>query len=69
MLQQYEARGDNLISYLVLVRKAISKFKGFSITQIPRERNTKENQLAHLSFSIKSDLKGIRVEYLLEPSI
>ena len=39
VLQQYEAREDNMVAYLTLVHSLTGKFKGISVTQIPREDN------------------------------
>ena len=69
VLQQCEARKNNMVAYLTLVRKITNGLKGFSVTQIPREENTQADRLACLTSSSESDLQGIRVEYLLEPSI
>ena len=64
VLQQYEARKDNMVAYLDLVREVASKLKGLSITQIPREENTQADRLARLALSSEIDLQGTRVEYL-----
>ena len=69
VLQQYEAREDNMIAYLALVHAIIVKLKGMSITQILREENTQADRLAHLASSLESDLQGVRIEYLSEPSV
>ena len=37
LLQQYEARKENIVPDLALVREVANKLKGLSITQIPRE--------------------------------
>ena len=69
VLQQYEAREDNLVAYLAQVRKLITGLKGLSISQIPREENAQVVRLARLASSSEVDLQGIRVEYLFEPSV
>ena len=69
VLQQYEAREDNMIAYLTLVHAITGKLKGMSITQIPREENTQADRLAQLASSIESNLQGVRIEYLSEPSV
>ena len=35
VLQQYEAREDNMVAYLAQVRKLIAGLKGLSFSQIP----------------------------------
>ena len=69
VLHQYEAKEDNIIAYLALIRQILGKLKVLSIAQIPREKNAKADKLACLVSSLEADLQGIRVEYLLEPSI
>ena len=56
VLQQYEAKEDNMIAYLALVQLVLSKLKGLSITQILREENAKANKLARLASSPEADL-------------
>ena len=58
-----------MVTYLVLVRKAISKLTGLSITQVPREANAVSDRLARLASSSELDLPGIRVEYLSKTSV
>ena len=58
-----------MIAYLALVHAITDKLKGLPITQIPREKNTQANRLARLASSLESDLQGVRIEYLSEPSI
>ena len=53
VLQQYEAREDNMVAYLDQVRKLIAGLKGLSISQIPREENAQADRLAHLASSSK----------------
>ena len=58
-----------MVSYLALVQEVTSRLKGLSITHIRREDNTQADRLAWLVSSSKSDLQGIRVKYLSEPSV
>ena len=58
-----------MVAYLALVREVMAKLKGLSITQIPREANTEADQLVRLASFLESDLQGIRVEFLPEPSV
>ena len=58
-----------MVAYLTLVREIVSKLKGLSITKIPREENAQADRLARLASSSETDLQGIRVEFLLEPSV
>ena len=69
VLQQYEAREDNMVAYLALVHSLTGKFKGIFVTQIPREDNVQADRLARLASSAEIDLQGVRVEYLSEPSV
>ena len=39
VLLQYEAREENMVAYLTLVREVTNKLKGLSITQILKEEN------------------------------
>ena len=65
MLQQYNTQKDNMVFYLALRRKAISKLKSLSITQFLREKNAKADQLARVPSSIETELERMRVEYPL----
>ena len=69
VLQQYEAREDYMIAYLAQVREVIRQFKGFDITQVPRQENVQADRLARLASSSETELQGIKVEYLSEPSV
>ena len=69
ILQQYEAREDNMIAYLAQARRLVAGLKGLTIAQIPWEENFQADRLARLASSSEVDLQGIRVEYLPEPSI
>ena len=61
VLQYYEAREDNMTTYLTLIRQVVEKLKGLSITQIPSEENVKADRLARLASSLEADLRGTRV--------
>ena len=58
-----------MVAYLALVQEVTSKLKGLSITRIPREENRQADRLARIASSSESDLQGIKVEYLSEPSV
>ena len=51
VLQLYEAREDNMMVYLTLIRQVLGKQKGLSIAQILREENVKVDRLARLALS------------------
>ena len=57
------------MAYLVHVRQLVGKLKGWSINQIPREKNFQSDRLAKLASSPEEDLKRTRIEYLPEPSV
>ena len=56
ILQQYEAREDNMIAYLAQARRLIAGLKGLTIAQIPREENAQADRLARLASSSEADL-------------
>ena len=57
------------MAYLVLVKRVVGKLKGWSISQIPRKKNSEADRMAKLASSPEEDLGGIRVEYLSKPNI
>ena len=58
-----------MVAYLALVLTITSKLKGLSITQISQKENTRVDRLARLASSLESDLQGVRIKYLFEPSV
>ncbi|KAK3007628.1 hypothetical protein RJ639_014114 [Escallonia herrerae] len=46
VLGDYEARDERMAQYLHLVKTSASKFKNFTIRQIPRDQNTQANTLS-----------------------
>ena len=56
VLQKYEAREENMVAYLALVREVASKLQGLSITQILRKENAQADRLARLASSLETDL-------------
>ncbi|KAK3010726.1 hypothetical protein RJ639_012128 [Escallonia herrerae] len=49
VLGDYEARDERMAQYLQLVKTLASKFKNFTIRQIPRDQNTQADTLSRLS--------------------
>ena len=53
----------------MLIRQVLNKQRELSIAQISREANAKVDILARLASSPEADLREIKVEHLIEPSI
>ncbi|KAK2997405.1 hypothetical protein RJ639_024873 [Escallonia herrerae] len=49
VLGDYEARDERIVQYLQLLKTLASKFKHFTIRQIPQDQNTQENTLSRLA--------------------
>ncbi|XP_062103781.1 uncharacterized protein LOC133814891 [Humulus lupulus] len=67
---EYQARGPKMATYLERVRGCLGQLVGYSIEEIPRERNTHADALAKLASTKDGNiLESVLVEYLSRPSI
>ncbi|GKA17110.1 reverse transcriptase domain-containing protein, partial [Tanacetum coccineum] len=70
VLGTYIAKEQNMIKYLEKVKSLVSGFASFSISQVPRRQNKKEDALSKIaSTSIAHLSKQVLVEVLQEKSI
>ncbi|XP_056688541.1 uncharacterized protein [Spinacia oleracea] len=66
----YEAKDLKMTLYLEKEKKLTSKFKPFSIKQVPRDLNTQADALANLGSALrKSSFSTIPLVHLLSPAI
>ncbi|KAK3019363.1 hypothetical protein RJ639_004337 [Escallonia herrerae] len=56
VLEDYEARDKRMAQYLQLVKTLASKFKNFTIHQIPQDQNTQANTLLRLASAKVTDV-------------
>ena len=68
--QEYQAKDRHLATYIGYIQTLCSRFKFISISQIPREHNTRADMLARIATAI-SDRPGqtVEMEILEKPSI
>ncbi|XP_031285191.1 uncharacterized protein LOC116143885 [Pistacia vera] len=65
ILGEYQAKEENMISYLKKAKAALELFKHFTITQIPRDSNFVVDALARIASSLDSDtLESIPVRFI-----
>ncbi|KAK3023824.1 hypothetical protein RJ639_044748 [Escallonia herrerae] len=65
VLGDYEARDERMAQYLQLVKTLGSKFKNFTIRQIPQDRNTQADKLSRLASAEVTDIRcSICLEFL-----
>ncbi|KAK3037883.1 hypothetical protein RJ639_032113 [Escallonia herrerae] len=70
VLGNYEARDERMAQYLQLVKTSASKFKNFTIRQIPRDQNTQADTLSrHTSAKVTDVRCSIYLEFLKDHSI
>ncbi|KAK0573656.1 hypothetical protein LWI29_011551 [Acer saccharum] len=70
VLDKYQARDENMITYLKLAKELLGRFKEYRIIQIPREENEQADALAKLAFTtINIWPRNIPMIHLLQPSI
>ncbi|KAK0584361.1 hypothetical protein LWI29_011961 [Acer saccharum] len=70
VLDEYQARDENMIAYLKLAKELLGRFKEYRIIQIPREENEQASALAKLaSATINIWPRTIPIIHLLQPSI
>ncbi|KAJ8768583.1 hypothetical protein K2173_022700 [Erythroxylum novogranatense] len=65
---QYEAKGDNMIKYLELVKRELSNFEEYSVSRIDRKQNVQADALSKMA-SDQSARNNILVEQINQPSI
>ena len=66
----YQAKNDNLVEYLNLVKKYMTKFERAEISHVPREQNTRADILSKLASTRKKGRnKSVIQESLACPSI
>ena len=58
-----------MMAYLALVKCVVGKLKGWSINQIPEEKNFKADRLERLGSSLEDDLRETQMEYLPKPNV
>ena len=69
VLDEYQARDDNMIAYLRLAKELLRRFKEYRIVQIPREKNEQADVLAKLaSATVNIWPRTIPMAHLLRPS-
>ena len=66
---EYEIRDPSLKKYYDLVQQLWAGFESAQIIQIPREYNSRADNLSRLHTNNSADTTGILVEYLDQPSI
>nr|GEW97108.1 reverse transcriptase domain-containing protein [Tanacetum cinerariifolium] len=70
VLGTYVAKEDNMINYLEIAKGLVSRFKTFSISQVPRSRNKKADTLSKIASTSFAHLsKQVLVEVLETKSI
>ncbi|KAK3010569.1 hypothetical protein RJ639_010752 [Escallonia herrerae] len=70
ILGDYEARDERMAQYLHLVKTLATKFKNFTIQQIPRDQNTQADTLSRLaSIEVTDVQRSVYLEFLKECSI
>ena len=70
MNNEYEAKEDKMNRYLALTNQLISNFDDVKITQVPREENSKANEVARLASSETSERRpSLLMEMQYLPSI
>nr|GEX12239.1 hypothetical protein [Tanacetum cinerariifolium] len=70
VLETYFAKEENMIKYLEKVKSLVNGFTNFSISQVPRSKNKKEDALSKItSTSFVNLSKQVLVEVLKEKSI
>ncbi|KAK3040487.1 hypothetical protein RJ639_028772 [Escallonia herrerae] len=70
VLGDYEAKDERMAQYLQLVKPLASKFKNFTIQQIPRDLNTQADTLLRLASAEVTDVRRfVYLEFLKERSI
>ncbi|KAK0584674.1 hypothetical protein LWI29_016990 [Acer saccharum] len=70
VLDEYQARDENMIAYLKLAKELLGRFKEYRIIQIPREENEQADAFAKLaSATINIWPRTIPMIHLLQPSI
>ncbi|KAK3030768.1 hypothetical protein RJ639_035433 [Escallonia herrerae] len=70
ILGDYEARDERMAQYLHLVKTLATKFKNFTIQQIPRYQNTQADTLLRLASAEVTDVRrSIYLEFLKERRI
>lgn len=70
ILGEYQAKEDNMISYLKKAKVALEPFKHFTITQIPRDSNSVADALARIASSLDLDTpESIPIWFIETPSI
>ena len=68
--EEYQAREEKMIAYLLRAQELLRSFSSFTIHQIPRSQNAEVDALARLASARDTDqLKFIPVEILNSPSI
>lgn len=66
----YQARGEKMAKYMVLVKYLLEKFPKIQLKQIPREQNVRADAIANLGALVKHDeLEGPIVYIILQQSI
>ena len=68
VLGEYEVKDPSLKAYNRLVKQLWQKFSQIQITQIPREENSKANELSRVDLDDPKTTKGILVEILSRPN-
>ncbi|XP_023752848.1 uncharacterized protein LOC111901196 [Lactuca sativa] len=66
----YVVKGEKLVLYLQILKNLASKFKTFTLNQVPREDNAEADALANLGSSLRIPLENkILIAYVLTPKI
>ncbi|KAK3036029.1 hypothetical protein RJ639_030730 [Escallonia herrerae] len=66
----YKARDERMAQYLQLVKTSTSKFKNFTIHQIPRDQNTQADTLSRLASAKVTDVRrSVYLEFVKDRSI
>nr|GEX66501.1 reverse transcriptase domain-containing protein [Tanacetum cinerariifolium] len=60
----FVAKEDNIVKYLEIVKSLVSGFTTFSISQVPRSKNKKEDALSKIALTSLAHLSKQSVDYL-----
>ena len=67
---EYQARGEKMVTYLQKAKDLLSTFSSFTIWQVPKEHNMQADTLARLASTKDAELlEVIPMEFLSTPSI
>ncbi|XP_031256069.1 uncharacterized protein LOC116114054 [Pistacia vera] len=68
--EEYQAKKDKMASYLRQVKSELEQLKSFIILQIPKEKNSVANALAHLASAMSQEkIDLILIKFLPSPNI